>query len=80
MFEIGIYFSVFYCLFYVKETSTNMLGERVSEEIDPDLNEEEDIIMEDSREEHWRNIFEDRKNKSNIHALRWDVSQKRRRI
>ena len=44
-----MYFSVFYCLCCVKEISMDMLEERVSEDMDPDLNEEEDIIMEDSR-------------------------------
>ena len=40
---------MFYCLCYAKEISTDMLEEQVSEERDPDLNEEEDILMEDSR-------------------------------
>ena len=29
--------------------------------------------MEDSREEHWRDIAEDGKDKKNIHALMWEV-------
>ena len=29
--------------------------------------------MEDSREEHWRYVYEDGNDKKNIHALRWDV-------
>ena len=49
-----------------------MLEEKVSEERDPDLNEEEDIIMEDRREEHWRDVAEYGDNKFYIHAL-WDV-------
>ena len=28
------------------------------EEIDPDLNEEEDLIIDDSRWEHWRGVAE----------------------
>ena len=49
MFERGMHLSLFYCLFYVKEISTDMFEEQASEEIDPYLNEEEDIRMEDSR-------------------------------
>ena len=56
MFERGIYFYLIYCLCYVKETSTDMLEGKVSEERYPDLNEEEDIIVEDSREDHWRDV------------------------
>ena len=52
------FFSVFYCLYYVKEISTDMLEEKVLEERDPDLNEEEDIRMEYSVEEHWRDVDE----------------------
>ena len=43
------------------------------EDIYFNLNEKEDIIMEDSREEHWRYIAEVVDNMSNIHALRWDI-------
>ena len=43
------------------------------EERDPDLNEEEDIIIEYSSEEPWRNISKDYNDKSNIHVLRLDV-------
>ena len=41
------------------------------EEIDPYLNEEEDIRMDDSSEERWRDSAEEGDNKKNIHALRW---------
>ena len=70
MFEIYMYFYVFYCLCYVKELSIDMLEGKVSDERDPKLNEEEDIIMEDSREEKWRNVCEYGKDKSKIRALR----------
>ena len=40
MFGKGIYLSVFYFLCYEMYISTDMLEEQVSEEIDPDLNEE----------------------------------------
>ena len=69
----GYVFLCVYCLCYVKEISTDILEERVLEEIDPDLNEEEDIRMQDSREEHWRDVADDGEYKSKIHALRWDV-------
>ena len=45
----------------------------MSEERDPDLNEEEDIIMDDSREEDWRDVADEGNNNKNIHALRWEV-------
>ena len=45
----------------------------MSEERYLDLNEEDDIRMEVSMEEHWRDVAEDIKDKSNIHALRWYV-------
>ena len=35
----------------------------MSEERDPDLNDEEDIRMEDSREDHWNNVSEDGDNR-----------------
>ena len=44
----------------------------MSEEIDPDLNEEGDIRMEDSREENWRDFSEDGEDKRKIHDLRLD--------
>ena len=37
----------------------------------PDTNEEEDIRMRNSREEHWRDVAEDGKDKNNIYALGW---------
>ena len=45
MFEIGMHLSVLYFLCYVKYISTDMLEEQFLENIDPDLNEDEDIIM-----------------------------------
>ena len=59
MFERGVYFSVFYCLFYVREVPTYMLEVKVSYKRDPDLNEDEDIRMEVSREEHCRDVAQD---------------------
>ena len=45
-----MYFSVFYCLCYVKVTSKDMSEEQVLEERDTDLNEEEDIRLDAIRE------------------------------
>ena len=73
MVERGMYISVFYFLCYVKEISTDMLEEQVSDERDPDLNEAEDIRMEDISEERWRDIADYGEGKINIHALMWYV-------
>ena len=48
----------------------------MSEVRDPDLNEEEDITMEDSREEHWRYVAEDGEHKKKIWFLRLEVYTK----
>ena len=56
MFGRGVYLSVFYCLFCVKQMSTDLQEEQVSEERDPDLNEEEGIIMDEIRDEHWMDV------------------------
>ena len=58
MFIKGVYLSVFYCLCYVTDRSTDILEEQVAEERDPELNEEEDIRLDEMREEHWRDIAE----------------------
>ena len=44
----------------------------MSEERDLDLNEEEDIIMYDTKEEHWRDNAEEVGNKKKIHDLKWE--------
>ena len=49
MFGKSVYLSVFYCLCSIKKISKDFLEGQVSEERDPDLNEEEDIIMDDTR-------------------------------
>ena len=56
MFERGMYLSVFYCFCYVREMSTDLSKDQVSEEIDPDLNEEEDIRLDETREDHWKGV------------------------
>ena len=45
----------------------------MAEERDPDLNEEEDIILDAIREENWRDVAEEVDKKKNIHALIWEV-------
>ena len=40
---------------------------------DPELNDNEDIIMEVNREEHWRYVADNGEDNSKIRALRWDV-------
>ena len=70
MFERGMFLSVFYCLCYIHDMSMNMLDEQVSEERYMDLNEEEDIRMDGTRDDHWRGVADDGENKKNIHALR----------
>ena len=71
MFGKGMYLYVFYCLCYVKDISTDMSEDQVVEERDPDLNEEEDIRLDEIREEHWRDVAEEGDNKKKIYALRW---------
>ena len=73
MFVKVMYLYVLYFLCSVKETSTYILEEQVSEERYTELNEEEDIIMDDTRDKCWRDVTEDGDNKKNIHALSWDV-------
>ena len=51
----------------------DVLEEQVSEKRDLDLNEEEYIIMEDIREERWRDVADDGEDKNKICALRWYV-------
>ena len=43
------------------------------EERYPYLNEEEDIIIDEIREEHWRDVAEEGDDKKKIHVLRWEV-------
>ena len=68
-----MYFLNFILFCYVKSLSTDMLEEHVSEEKDPDLNEEGGIRMEDSREYHWVYVAEDGEEKKNIHALIFEL-------
>ena len=76
MFERVVYLFVFYCLCYVKQISMDMLEEQVSDETYLDQNEKEYIRMEDSREQHWRDVAKDGEDKIKVHALRQDVYTK----
>ena len=51
----------------------DVLEGQVSEEKYPDLNEQQDIIMEDSRQDNCRDVAEDGEDKMKIHSLRWDI-------
>ena len=51
----------------------DVLEEHVSEERDPEMNEQQDIRMEENREEYWRDVAEDGKDKRKIDSLRWDA-------
>ena len=55
----GVYFYLFYCLCYVTDIYKDMLGEQVAEERDPDLSEEEGIVFDAIREEHWRDVADE---------------------
>ena len=52
IFGKSMYFSVFYFSYYAKDISTDIQEDQVEEERDPDLNEEEDIILDTIREDH----------------------------
>ena len=73
MFGKGVYLSVVYCFCYVNYISTDMLEDQVSKERYPDLNEEEYIILDSTREEHWRDVAKEGDDKKKIHALMWEV-------
>ena len=54
-----VYLSVFYCLCYDMDIYIDMSNNQVAEERDPDLNKEEDIILDEIREEHLRDVSEE---------------------
>ena len=59
MFGIGMCLYVFYCLCYEMDISTYIFEDQVSEEIYPDLNEEEYIRLDEIMEDHWRDVAEE---------------------
>ena len=73
MFGKGVYLSVFCFLCYAKDRYTYMSEDKVAEERDPDLNEDEDIILDIIREDHWMDVAEEGDYKKKIHVLRWEV-------
>ena len=68
-----MYLSVFYCLCYVTDVSSDMSEDKVAEERDPDLNEEEDTRLDEIIEDHCNDFAEDGGDKNNIHAQIWEV-------
>ena len=73
MFVKVLYLFMFYFVCYVTDISIDMSEEHVAEEIDPELNEEEDIRLGAIMEEHWRNFSEEGDDKKKIHGLIWEV-------
>ena len=64
------------CLYFIDlgyemDVSTYMSEDKVSEDRDPELNEEEDIIMNEIREDHWNDFSEEGDYKKKMYALRW---------
>ena len=47
--------------------------DQVLEERYPDLNEEESIILDTFREEHWGDFSKEGYDKKKIHVLMWEV-------
>ena len=73
MFGKGMYLYVFYCLCYIKDRYTCLSEEQMSEDRDPDLNEEVDTRLDEIGEEHWRGVDEEGDDKKKIYALSWEV-------
>ena len=68
-----MYLSVFYCLCYDTNLTTDYSEEQVVEERYPDLDEMDVIRFDKIWEDHWRDLAEESNNKKKIHALRWCV-------
>ena len=45
----------------------------MAEEIYTDQNDKEDIILDEIRENHWRDVAEECGDKKKIHDLSWEV-------
>ena len=63
MFVKGVYLSVFYFLCYDTNLTTDYSEEQVVKERDPDLDEVDDIMFDEIREKHWRDLAEESNNK-----------------
>ena len=72
MFGKCLYLYVFYCLCCDRDRFTDISEDQIAEERDPDLNEEEDVALDEIREEHWRGFAEEVDDKKKIHPLRWE--------
>ena len=64
---------MFCCLCYVKDISTDILEDQVSEYIGLDLNKEEDLRLDAIREDYWRDVAEEGDDKKKIFALSCEV-------
>ena len=73
MFGKGMHLSVFYCLCYEMDIYTYMSEYQVSEERNTDLNEDEDIKMDEIRDEHWRDVAEEGYDNKKVNVRRWEV-------
>jgi len=73
----GYYVSVYVILQFKTEDEFDNKEEQMELEIDPDEEEKDDIKIDDERERHWRNVFEDNEGgvdeKAKLHAKRWDL-------
>ena len=77
MFGKVMYLYLFYFLCYVTDIYTYMSEDQVEEERDSDLSEEEDIRLDEIREENCRDVAEEGDDMKNIHALRRDLQRRR---
>ena len=73
MFGKVMYLYLFYFLCCATDIYTYMSEDQVEEERDSDLSEEEDIRLDEIREENCRDVAEEGDDRKNIHALRWDL-------
>ena len=73
----GYYVCVYVILHLKTEDKIDNKEDQMELEIDPDEEEKDDINIEDEREHHWRNFFEDNEGgvdeKALLHAKRWDL-------
>ena len=73
----GYYVCVYVLLQFKTEDKIDNTEEQTELENDPDEEDEYEINIDDERERHWRNIFEDNEggvdDKEFLHAKRWDL-------
>ena len=71
----GYYVSVYVILQFKTEDKIYNKDEHIELENDPDEEEKDDINIDDERDRHWRNVFEDNEGgvdeKALLHAKRW---------